>query len=75
MSAKEHFQKIFNNHEKLKLQLDSQKKELELRGKELEKRETQNENERKKLSEELEKVYYLLFCFINFMPMFLIVQN
>ncbi|XP_052204646.1 protein INVOLVED IN DE NOVO 2-like isoform X2 [Diospyros lotus] len=55
MSAKEHFQKIFNNHEKLKLQLDSQKKELELRGKELEKRETQNENERKKLSEELEK--------------------
>ncbi|XP_052204647.1 protein INVOLVED IN DE NOVO 2-like [Diospyros lotus] len=55
MSAREHFQKIFNDHEKLKSQLDSRKEELELRRKELEKREAQNENERKRLSEELEK--------------------
>ncbi|XAR66275.1 hypothetical protein NMG60_11012447 [Bertholletia excelsa] len=54
-SAREHFQKIFNDHEKLKVQLESQKKELEQRGQELEKREAQNENERKKLSEEIEK--------------------
>ena len=55
-SAREHFLKIFNDHEKLKLQLESQKKDLELRGKELEKREAQTENESKKLYEEMEKV-------------------
>ncbi|KAF5959579.1 hypothetical protein HYC85_000788 [Camellia sinensis] len=55
LSAREHFQKIFNDHEKLKLQLESQKGELELRGKELEKRDVQSENERRKLSEEIEK--------------------
>ncbi|GFS37040.1 XH/XS domain-containing protein [Actinidia rufa] len=54
-SAREHFLKIFNDHEKLKLQLESQKKDLELRGQELEKREAQTENESKKLSEEIEK--------------------
>ncbi|CAK9135624.1 unnamed protein product [Ilex paraguariensis] len=54
-SAREHFQKIFNDHEKLKVQLETQKKELELKGNELEKRETRNENERKKLFEEIEK--------------------
>ncbi|CAK9133594.1 unnamed protein product [Ilex paraguariensis] len=54
-SAREHFQKIFNDHEKLKLQLETQKRELELKGEELEKREAQNENERKKLFEEIEK--------------------
>eukprot|EP00257_Ricinus_communis_P023324 XP_015583273.1 protein INVOLVED IN DE NOVO 2 isoform X2 [Ricinus communis] len=55
MSAREHFQKIFNDHEKLKLQVDSQKRELEMRGSELEKREAKNENDRRKLSEEIEK--------------------
>ncbi|KAL3334304.1 hypothetical protein AABB24_030837, partial [Solanum stoloniferum] len=54
-SARDHFQKIFNDHEKLKLQLESQKKELELRGRELEKREAKNESDRKKLSEDLEQ--------------------
>ncbi|KAI8564044.1 hypothetical protein RHMOL_Rhmol03G0152900 [Rhododendron molle] len=54
-SARDHFQKIFNDHEKLKLQLESQKKELELRGQELEKREVQTENESRKLAEEIEK--------------------
>lgn len=55
LSARDHFQRIFNDHEKLKLQLGSLKGELELRGVELEKREAHNESERKKLSKELEK--------------------
>ncbi|KAJ9175729.1 hypothetical protein P3X46_014256 [Hevea brasiliensis] len=55
MSAREHFQKIFNEHEKLKLQLESQKKELEMRGSELERREAKNESDRRQLSEEIEK--------------------
>ncbi|KAG6600994.1 Protein INVOLVED IN DE NOVO 2, partial [Cucurbita argyrosperma subsp. sororia] len=55
LGARDHLKKIFNDHEKLKLQLDSQKKEFELRGRELEKREAQNENESKYLAEEIEK--------------------
>ncbi|KAI3748751.1 hypothetical protein L6452_12046 [Arctium lappa] len=55
VSAREHFQRIFNDHEKIKLQLENQKRELELRGHELEKREVVNENERKKLSEDIEE--------------------
>ncbi|KZV26118.1 myosin-2 heavy chain-like [Dorcoceras hygrometricum] len=54
-SARDHFRKIFNDHEKLKMQLVNQKRELEFRGQELEKRETHNEHERKKLAEDLEK--------------------
>ncbi|XP_075513437.1 protein INVOLVED IN DE NOVO 2-like isoform X1 [Primulina tabacum] len=54
-SARDHFKKIFNDHEKLKMLLVNQKRELELRGQELEKRETHNEHERKKLTEDLEK--------------------
>ncbi|KAK4767481.1 hypothetical protein SAY86_015231 [Trapa natans] len=45
--------KDFNDHEKLKSQLESHKKELELCAEELEKREAKNESERKKLSEEI----------------------
>jgi len=56
LSARDHFQKIFNDHAKLKLQLESEKSELDLRVQELEKREAHNESERKKLSEEIEKV-------------------
>jgi hypothetical protein len=52
-SAKDHFQRIFNDHEKLKLQLETQKKELETRRLALEKREAHNETERKKLAEEI----------------------
>ncbi|KAG7031607.1 Protein INVOLVED IN DE NOVO 2, partial [Cucurbita argyrosperma subsp. argyrosperma] len=55
LGARDHLKKIFNDHEKLKLQLDSQKKEFESRGRELEKREAQNENESKYLAEEIEK--------------------
>ncbi|KAI5670664.1 hypothetical protein M9H77_11028 [Catharanthus roseus] len=54
-TARDHFQKIFSDHEKLKLQLETQKRELELRGQELEKREAKNEIDRKRLLEELEK--------------------
>ncbi|QCE01232.1 hypothetical protein DEO72_LG7g2527 [Vigna unguiculata] len=52
-SATQHFQNIFNGHERLKLQLESQKRELELRRIELEKREAHNESESKKLEEEI----------------------
>ncbi|XP_076905987.1 protein INVOLVED IN DE NOVO 2-like [Bidens hawaiensis] len=55
VGAREHFLKIFNDHEKIKLRLVNEKKELELRGQELEKREVYNENERKKVSEEMEQ--------------------
>ncbi|KVI06947.1 putative domain XH [Cynara cardunculus var. scolymus] len=53
--AREHFQRILNDHEKIKLQLESEKRELELRGHELEKREVLNENEQKRLSDEIEE--------------------
>ncbi|XP_021749571.1 protein INVOLVED IN DE NOVO 2-like [Chenopodium quinoa] len=55
LSARDHFQKIFNDHSKLKQQLESEKTELDLRVHELEKREANNETERKKLQEEIEK--------------------
>lgn len=64
-NARQHFQKIFKDHEKNKQLLETQKRELELRGQELEKRETQNEYERKKLSEELEEVT-LFFSILYF---------
>ncbi|XP_065870558.1 protein INVOLVED IN DE NOVO 2-like [Euphorbia lathyris] len=54
-SARDHFQKIFNDHEKLKLQVESQKRELEMRGSELEQREAKNENDRRQLSEDIDK--------------------
>ncbi|XP_015931501.1 protein INVOLVED IN DE NOVO 2 isoform X1 [Arachis duranensis] len=54
-SARQYFQNIFSGHERLKLQLESQKTELELRRIELEKREAHNESERKKLKEEIEE--------------------
>ncbi|CAH9083962.1 unnamed protein product [Cuscuta europaea] len=51
-SARDHLRRIFNYHEKLKLQLESQKRDLELRGQELRKREMQEEIKRKKLAED-----------------------
>ncbi|RAL36976.1 hypothetical protein DM860_003898 [Cuscuta australis] len=54
-SARDHLQRIFNDHERQKLQLETQKKQLESRGAELEKREARNEIDRKKLNEELEQ--------------------
>ncbi|MBA0781497.1 hypothetical protein Gotri_002421 [Gossypium trilobum] len=64
VSARDHFQRIFSDHEKLKSQLESHKKDLELRGVELEKREALNESERKKLAEELEECVWHYFHLI-----------
>ena len=62
-SARQYFQSIFNGHERLKLQLESQKSKLESRRIELEKREAHNESERKKLKEEIEEVWcFSYFC-------------
>ncbi|KAL6123697.1 hypothetical protein ACLB2K_076216 [Fragaria x ananassa] len=55
VSAQDHFKRIFNDHQKLKLQLESQKKELESRIEQMEKRAVDNESESRKLAEELEK--------------------
>ncbi|KAE8714821.1 Protein INVOLVED IN DE NOVO 2 [Hibiscus syriacus] len=49
LSARLHFQKVFNEHEKRKSQLESHRKNLELREVELEKRETLIESERKRM--------------------------
>ena len=66
-SAIQHVQSILNGHERLKLQLESQKKELEFRRIELEKREAHNESERRKLEEDMMEVQYLsYFCCIYF---------
>ncbi|XP_059317711.1 factor of DNA methylation 4-like isoform X2 [Lycium ferocissimum] len=54
-SARDHFQQTFINHEKLKLQLETQKKELEHQHEELQKRQAQNESDRKKLSQDHEQ--------------------
>ncbi|RZC93780.1 hypothetical protein C5167_029422 [Papaver somniferum] len=51
-TAKNHFQRICQEHNKVKSELDTQRKELERRRAELEKREAQNETERNKLAEE-----------------------
>lgn len=55
LSARDHFQKIFIDHSKLKQRLESEKTELDVRVHELEKREANNESERRKLQEEIEK--------------------
>ncbi|VVA97389.1 unnamed protein product [Arabis nemorensis] len=51
----DHFNRIFADHEKQKLQLESQMKELEIRELELAKREAENETQRKIVAEELEQ--------------------
>ncbi|KAF5178376.1 hypothetical protein FRX31_032037 [Thalictrum thalictroides] len=51
----DHFEKIIHENEKLKSELDQEKKDVLLRRKELEKREAENECERRKLIEEKEK--------------------
>ncbi|CAB4270802.1 unnamed protein product [Prunus armeniaca] len=55
MSARDHFQRIFSDHEKLKLQLETQKIGLETRIEEMEKRAVANESESRKLADEIEK--------------------
>ncbi|XP_010520107.1 PREDICTED: protein INVOLVED IN DE NOVO 2-like [Tarenaya hassleriana] len=51
----DHFYRIFGDHEKQKILLETLRQELEWRGLELEQREAHNEIERKKLAEELEE--------------------
>lgn len=53
----DHFNRIFADHEKQKVQLESQIKELEIRKLELAKREAENETQRKIVAKELEQVY------------------
>lgn len=48
--------KIFEENEKLKAELDLKRKEVELRSKELDNMEAQNEDDRKKLDNEKQKV-------------------
>ncbi|KAJ4896882.1 Protein INVOLVED IN DE NOVO 2 [Raphanus sativus] len=50
-----HVNKIFADHERLKMRLELEKKKLELKGIELAKREAHNETERKNLSEDLQQ--------------------
>lgn len=66
VSAQDHFKRIFNDHQKLKLQLESQKKELESRIEQMEKRAVDNESESRKLAEELEKVCYFVLHWCTF---------
>ncbi|CAN0837456.1 Protein INVOLVED IN DE NOVO 2 [Linum grandiflorum] len=54
-SANDHFQRIFNDHEKLKSQVEAQNKELEMRRVQLEKRETKIEADRRILLQDIEK--------------------
>lgn len=63
-SAHDHYRRIFSDHEKLKFQLESLKKDLEVRGQDLEKREAHNEIERKKLLEEIAEVFGALLLHI-----------
>lgn len=56
----DHFNRIFADHEKQKVQLESQIKELEIRELELAKREAENETQRKLMATELEQVYVLI---------------
>ncbi|XP_010465028.1 PREDICTED: factor of DNA methylation 3-like [Camelina sativa] len=51
----DHFNRIFADHEKQKVQLESQMKELEIKELELAKREAKNETQRKLLAKEFEQ--------------------
>nr|QDC18036.1 involved in de novo 2-like B [Hypericum perforatum] len=53
--AQSRFQKVLDDHEKVKMQLESQSRELERRTSELQWRETWNDTERKLIAEELNK--------------------
>ncbi|CAL1387352.1 unnamed protein product [Linum trigynum] len=54
-SAHDHFQRIINDHEKLKSQVEAQNKELEIQRLELEKRATKIETDRRMMLQEIEK--------------------
>lgn len=54
--ARDHSRRIFQENETLKAELENQRKELEWRGRELEKREAWDDNDKRKLKDEKEKV-------------------
>lgn len=60
--ARDNARRVFEENEKLRLELDSKRKELELRVKELDKIEAQNEEEKKKLDDEKQNVIKFGFC-------------
>nr|GEY03223.1 uncharacterized protein [Tanacetum cinerariifolium] len=55
LRAQEHIQKIFSDHDRTKMQIENERRVLELQANELQKREVVNENERKKLAQEIEE--------------------
>ncbi|PWA82302.1 domain XH [Artemisia annua] len=55
LRAQEHIQKIFNDHDKTKMKIENERRVLELQTIELQNREVVNENERKKLAQEIEE--------------------
>ncbi|GJR37290.1 involved in de novo 2-like protein [Tanacetum coccineum] len=55
LRAQEHIQKIFDDHDRTKMQIENERRVLELQANELQKREVVNENERKKLAQEIEE--------------------
>ncbi|CAL9123490.1 unnamed protein product [Musa textilis] len=55
-NARETTRKIFDENEKLRMELDLKRKEIDLRCKELDKLEAQNEGDKKKLDDEKQKV-------------------
>ncbi|RWW38209.1 hypothetical protein BHE74_00056574 [Ensete ventricosum] len=54
-NARETTRKIFDENEKLRMELDLKRKEIDLRCKELDKLEAQNEGDKKKLDDEKQK--------------------
>lgn len=60
-NARETTRKIFDENEKLRMELDLKRKEIDLRCKELDKLEAQNEGDKKKLDDEKQKVISICF--------------
>lgn len=58
--AREHVQRVLDEHEKLSLELENKKRKLDMWSKELNKREALTERERNKLDEEKSKVIFWL---------------
>lgn len=66
MKARDHFEKLFSEHEKATRELQAQQKELEQQEKELEQRQFQDENERRKLKFEKDMACFSSFYFLTF---------
>lgn len=64
-TAREHFEKIFVDHEKARLRLEAQKTELENLEKGLQRRQEQNKTERERLYHEKKMVIFFPFQFMD----------